>query len=138
LQIDKLFFSLLTVTFLLTGCEEHFPVYTSFCDKGEAPALSCLRYPLIDPREKRVLEKELGLKDDPACPYYLKLTKYKIGQCNNPRVKSTGSDFDGYVRIEIFKGFTCYYKVQSDYKNDSEAAFHRVLQESKEDLKIKK
>jgi hypothetical protein len=138
LQINKLFFSLLIVTFFFTGCEERFPVYASFCGEGEAPALSCLRYPLIDPEEKAVLEKELGLKEDPSCPYYLKLTKYKIGQCNNPIVKSTGSDFDGYVRIEIFKGFTCYYKVQSDYKNDPEAAFYRVLQQTKKDFKLKK
>jgi len=135
LQTNKRRFSLLVVTFLLTGCEEHFPVYASFCAQEKAPTLSCLRYPLVEPRDKALLETELGLKEDPACPYYLKLTKYKIGQCNNPVVKSTGSDFEGYVRLEILKGFTCYYKVQSDYKLDKEAAFKRVVEQSKIDLK---
>ena len=93
---------------------------------------------MIEPKDKTVLEEALGLKEDPDCPYYLVLTKYKIGQCNNPVVKSLGSDFEGYVRLEILKGFTCYYKVQSDYKLDRDAAFKRVLEQSKIDLKQKK
>jgi len=66
------------------------------------------------------------------------LTKYHVGSCNNPIVKSTGSDFDGYVRIEIKKGFKCYYKVQSDYKSDVDAAFERVLKKVKIDLNQEK
>ncbi|MDM5272430.1 hypothetical protein PGH07_09585 [Sulfurovum sp. zt1-1] len=138
MQIYKPFISLLFVTFLLTGCEERSTVYTSFCDHGKAFSLSCLRYPMVDSQDKTVLEKALGLKEDPACPYSLKLTKYKISQCNNPVVKSTGSDFEGYVRLEIIKGFTCYYKVQSDYKLDRDRAFKRVLKQAKIDLIEKK
>lgn len=122
----------------MTGCEERFPVYSSFCEKGEIPALSCLRYPSTDPRELQLLKDGIGIREAHNCPYYLKLTKYRVGACSNPVVKSTGSDFDGYVRIEIFKGFTCYYKVQSDYKHDPEAAFDRVLQKIKEDFEPKK
>ncbi|MBD3792331.1 MAG: hypothetical protein IE918_09370 [Campylobacterales bacterium] len=138
MQTNNRLFSLLFVTFLLTGCEERFPVYASFCTQEKAPSLSCLRYPLVEPQDKLLLEEALGFKEDPACPYYLKLTKYKIGQCNNPVVKSTGSDFEGYVRLEILKGFTCYYKIQSDYKLDRDAAFKRVLEQTKIDLKLKK
>lgn len=93
---------------------------------------------MVNLHDKTVLEEAIGLKENPACPYYLKLTKYKIGQCNNPVIKSMGSDFEGYVRLEILKGFTCYYKVQSDYKLDGDAAFIRVLDRAKKDLNIKK
>lgn len=138
LQIYKLFFLSVLLLLVTTGCQERFPVYSSFCGNEKAPGLTCLRYPLVAPVDKKLLEDTLGFKEDPGCPYYLKLTKYKTTTCNNPVVKSTGSDFDGYVRIEILKGFTCYYKVQSDYKSDIDAAFERVLIRMKEEIGIKK
>jgi hypothetical protein len=65
----------------------------------------------------------------------VELTRYHIGACDNPAVKSLGSDFNGYVRLEIKKSFKCHYKVQSDFKNDEDAAFERVLKKISE-LKI--
>ena len=56
----------------------------------------------------------------------------------NPIVKSIGSDFDGYIRIEIKKGFKCYYKVQSDFKSDENAAFERVLKKIENEKKTQK
>ena len=94
----------------------------------------CLHYAVLDTQDKALLEKRFGLTDDPKCAYRVELTKYRVGSCNNPVVKSTGSDFNGYVRIEIKKGFKCYYKVQSDYKNDVNGAFERVLKKAKIDL----
>ena len=85
-----------------------------------------------------MIEKSFGIEEDEACPYRVELIKYHIGNCNNPIVKSVGSDFDGYIRIEIKKGFKCYYKVQSDFKNDENAAFERVLKKIKIDLNQEK
>ncbi len=94
----------------------------------------CLHYSVLDKEDKNTVEKHFSVIDDPKCSYRVELTKYHVGSCNNPIVKSTGSDFDGYVRIEIKKDFECYYKVQSDYKNDVDAAFKRVLTRSKKEL----
>jgi len=122
---------------LFTGCQEDFPTYSTFCDQQILSPPKCLHYAVLDKQDKEVLKKHFGVADDPKCSYRVELTKYHVGNCNNPIVKSTGSDFDGYVRIEIKKGFKCYYKVQSDYKNDADAAFERVLMRSKKELLIR-
>lgn len=133
LQIFRYIFISAMMIVGFTACKEKYPVYATFCSATDQKPY-CLKYPGIAEEDKTLLENRLGLKEENACPYTLKLTKYRIGSCNNPVVKSTGSDFDGYVRIEILKGFKCYYKVQSDYKNDQEAAFGRVVEQAKKDI----
>jgi len=124
----KLLFSL----FLLVGCKEEFPTYVSSCGT-EKTHFDCLHYAVLDSQDKQKLEKAFGLKEDNTCLYRVELTKYYVGHCNNFVVKSVGSDFNGYIRIEIKKGFKCYYKVQSDFKDDAVAAFDRVLNSLKMD-----
>jgi len=123
---------------LFAGCQEDFPTYSTFCNEKTLPPPECLHYAVLNQQDKTLLEKHFGAVDDPKCAYRVELTRYHVGNCNNPIVKSTGSDFDGYVRIEIKKGFKCYYKVQSDYKHSVDAAFERVLKRSKNEIDIKK
>jgi len=133
----KLFSSLFWLLLLLVGCQEDFPTYSTFCNQKTMAAPECLHYAVLDKKDKDMLEKHFAIVDDPKCSYRVELTKYHVGNCNNPVGKSTGSDVDGYIRIEIKKGFKCYYKVQSDYKNDADAAFERVLARSKKELSIR-
>jgi len=133
MQLFRLLLSLLGLL-LVMGCQEDFPTYSTFCDQETMSLPKCLHYAVLNKQDKDVLEKHFGVIDDPRCAYRVELTKYHVGSCNNPIVKSTGSDFYGYVRIEIKKGFKCYYKVQSDYKNDVDAAFERALKKVKIDL----
>ena len=119
---------------LFLGCQEDFPTYSSFCDQNGTKIFHCLHYTVLDKKDKTSLEKHLGISDDPRCPYRVELTKYHVGDCNNPVIKSVGSDFNGYVRIEIKKGFSCYYQVLSDFKNDEEAALERVLVHLKKEI----
>ena len=132
----KCFSSAFWILFLFAGCKEDFPTYSTFCDQETMSPPKCLHYAVLDKQDKDVLQKHFGAADDPTCSYRVELTKYHVGSCNNPIVKSTGSDFDGYIRIEIKKGFKCYYKVQSDYKYDVNAAFERVLKRSKNEINI--
>ena len=122
----KYTFFLLVLSFFLGGCEEEFPVYTTVL-QNHTLSLPCLHYTVLDINDKKRVENAFGSKDDLQCVYRVELTKYKIDACNNPVVKSVGGDFNGYVRIEVKKGFTSVFKVQSDYKNDMNAAFQRVL-----------
>ena len=135
MHFTKLFLSILGVL-LLAGCQEDFPTYSTFCDQETMTPPTCLHYAVLNKQDKVVLQKHFAVADDPKCAYRIELTKYHAGSCNNPIVKSTGSDFDGYVRVEVKKGFKCYYKVQSDYKNDMDAAFKRVLKRSKKELSL--
>ena len=137
MQLFKFLLSLFGLLFF-TGCQEDLPVYSTFCDQQTLTPPTCLHYAVLDNEEKKLLEKHFGVADDPKCSYRVELIKYHVGSCNNPIVKSTGSDFDGYVRIEIKKGFKCYYKVQSDYKHSIDAAFERVLKRSKNEINIER
>ena len=129
----KTSFILLGLSLFLLGCQEDFPTYATPYDKN-ANTLQCLHYAVLDKQDKTQLAEAFTLKEDEHCEYRVQLTKYRVGKCNNPAVKSLGSDFNGYVRVEIKKGFSTYYKVQSNYKKDMQAAFERVLTKIKQDL----
>lgn len=130
----KPFLILLGLLTLSTGCRENFPVYSGFCDQNRTEAPDCLHYTAVNTKDKVLLESRFGVTDTPECNYHVELTRYHVGDCNNPVVKSVGSDFNGYVRIEIRKGFACYYKAQSDFKSDEEAALERVLTRFKKEI----
>ena len=130
--------SLILLALLFTGCEEKYPTYAAFCEQNRTEFPSCLHYAVLNQKDKKRLVSLFGLKDDKACPYRVELTRYHIGLCDNPVVKSVGSDFNGYVRVEIKKSFKCYYKVQSDFRNDENAAFERVLKKLEKDRKAQK
>ena len=89
---------------------------------------------VFNSQDKERLQRSFGLQDDDQCSYRVELTRYHVGDCNNPVVKSVGGDLNGYVRVEVKKGFKCYYKVQSDYKNEVSAAFERVLKRVEIDI----
>jgi len=127
---------LLFLVFVL-GCKEEFPTYASFCSQPQH-TFPCLHYAVLDSDDKKMLQKIFIVDEDKNCPFRVELTKYHVGECNNPEVKSLGSDFNGYVRVEIKKGFKCYYKVQSDFKHDATAAFKRVLERVKIDVNKEK
>jgi len=114
----------------LAGCKEDFPTYASPMTTP-SKTFQCLHYMTPDYLDKQQIQDAFGIEDNASCPYSVTLTRYHVGECDNPVVKSVGGDFNGYVRIEVKKGFKCYYKVQSDFKHDDTAAFERVLAEIK-------
>jgi len=132
MQRSKLLLAILGLLFL-TGCQEDLPTYSTFCQDNTTPP-QCLHYIVLNSQDKERLQRSFGLKDDDHCGYRVEITRYHVGDCNNPVVKSVGGDLNGYVRVEVKKGFKRYYKVQSDYKNDVGAAFERVLKRVKIDL----
>jgi hypothetical protein len=122
----------------IAGCKEDYPTYSTFCNDKDMQAPKCLHYAVLNKEDKKRLKKSLGMADDSTCEYRVELIKYRVGSCNNAVVKSLGGEFNGYVRIELKKGFKCYYKTQSDYKNDANGAFQRVLKKAKIDLNQEK
>jgi len=125
------------VLLVLAGCKEEFPTYASPITTP-SQTFHCLSYVGLSPADKEQLQHTFGLEDNSSCAYVVNLTRYYVGKCNNPEVKSVGGDFNGYVRVEVKKGFKCYYKVQSDFKHDVTAAFDRVLQKVKIDVNKQK
>jgi hypothetical protein len=130
--MQKLLISFLCLLFLI-GCKEDFPTYSSFCAQ-EKKIFNCLHYAIYENKDKKQIEHTFHLPESTACPYRVELTKYYVGKCNNPIVKSIGGDFYGYVRLVVKIGFKCYYKVQCDFKDDVDAAFERVLKQVEIDI----
>ena len=133
-KVKMKFSSFLPFLFILTGCGEDFSTYSSFCE-SEKTVFTCLHYVIEDTQEKQSLIDAFHLKDTATCPFTVSLIKYHVGKCDNPLIKSRGSDFYGYIRVEVKKGFKCYYKIQSNYKVDVERAFERVLKKVKTEYK---
>jgi len=95
---------------LFGGCHD---IYTQFCSEKKEK-ISCLKE--SDDYSKTVINSQFKSLYRADCPYELQLTHYSVVTCNNPTLKSIGSDFDGYVRINVFKGAQCYWRSQKDFK----------------------
>ncbi len=122
--------------FLLAGCENKNPVYSGFCDDANISLpLDCIR---ADIKNDIILSGNFkeAMKDKISnnCLYRAEGEIYRTAKCNSIETKSIGADFNGYVRINIFQGDKCIYKVQSDFKNDEDAAIKRVLDRLKNEL----
>ncbi len=119
---------------MVVGCKEDFPTYAS-TSTTPSKTFPCLHYMVLNTHDKQRLQNAFGIEENATCPYTVSLTRYHVGACDNPVVKSVGGDFNGYVRIEVKKGFKCYYKVQSNFKHDVSAAFERILEKIKKRIK---
>jgi hypothetical protein len=109
------------------SCKEKFPIYTT-----SFPDINCLSYDFfIKSKDKQQLQSIINLQNTKNCPNTLKVIKYHTTQCSNPIVKSIGSDFDGFVRIQITNNKKIIYKIQSNFKSDEDASFDRIIQKMK-------
>jgi len=59
----------------------------------------------------------------------------KGSSCSSVLVKSTGSDIDSYVRIELRRGDMTLYKIQKDFKGDmAPEVLKELMSALKEDI----
>jgi hypothetical protein len=114
----NLFFYTAFAFFLFSGCVEH-DVYDKFCYK-EKLKVDCLdiEAPLDNSLYVKVV-RDFGKYQNDSCDFTLKAYYYNVKKCDNPVANSVGSDFDGYVNLQIFYKGNCYYKIQQDYKGES-------------------
>ncbi len=118
------------------GCESRNPVYSKFYnDTNISLPLSCIKVNIYNDIILSYNVKE-AMKDKISdnCPYRIEGEIYRASKCNSIAAKSTGVDFNGYVRLNIFQGNKCIYKVQSDFKNDEDASIKRVIETLKKEL----
>jgi len=84
----------------------------------------------------KTLEK-YGFKISNNCPFVLDVYAMKLSQCNSPKGKSTGADFDGYLRFSLYKGKHLIYRCQEDYKGEfGNYLIEDLIKRMKKDLKI--
>ena len=109
----RFFTSVLLVGYLLlfAGCRE---TYSQFCTQ-QAEKIDCLRP--ADTSAAAVLNRHLPEIADGTCAYTFRLVHHEVKACTDPKAKAVGSDFDGYVKLQVFYDGVCYYRAQTDYKS---------------------
>ena len=133
-MLTKYFFTL-GLLFLFLGCETDYPVYSDFCSKEKNSSITCLKYDVfMDAKDKKSIKEKLGLNENKFCNFSLKLTKYYVGKCSNPDVKSRGVGSNGYIRMEIIEKGKCYFRAQNEFDSDEKGAFFRVLERIKKSI----
>lgn len=77
----------------------------------------------------------VGLKSDAASNIEVRVQKVRAS-CSTERARSLGSDFDGYILIEVYKDGKFAAKAQMDFKTEpTKRDFERVWRELKKVLK---
>lgn len=105
----------------LSGCHE---TYQQFCTEARHD-VTCFK--AVDAYSSDVIKHYLHVPEREDCPFHFKALQHEIHSCSNPTAKAVGSDFDGYVRLEVFYEGQCYYRIQQDYKSGSpEALIERL------------
>jgi hypothetical protein len=99
---------------LLVGCERD--LYEATYAKPSRP-ITCIdveadeitRYVLLKNPILKTLQKR-------ECPFALKVTSRYITSCTSAQAKALGSDFDGFLRLELYEDGRLLYRNQQDFK----------------------
>ena len=71
------------------------------------------------------------------CEYILKISSNYITSCSSIKAKTFGSDFDGFVRFDLFKDSIHFYRIQKDFKGEfSQKELNLIVDKMKRDLKF--
>ena len=129
---------LLFAALFIFGCEKK--IYTKIYDKNLAnKKINCLKISSDNVLIGYIVEKNPFIKklSKKSCPYTLKITSNYVTSCSSSQAKALGSDFDGYVRFEIFKNSRLLYRSQRDFKGKFDKNIAKsLIDEMKKDLKF--
>ncbi|MDD5360259.1 MAG: hypothetical protein PHI02_08330 [Sulfurovaceae bacterium] len=117
------FLTLIFFLFFLSGCE-NFPVYEEF--STDKKTFECLDLDINDTKLSNELKEEIEFVPKENCKYKLKGYIHNSVKCISLQAKTYGTDFDGYVYLEIKDNNNRLYRVQSDFKEDLSGAINRV------------
>lgn len=96
---------------LITGCEQK--VYEKIYAQPTSK-ITCLRLKADNPITEYLLRQEYHFTTD--CPYTLKTVSHFISTCTSAKTRALGSDFDGYLRLELWQKGRLLYRNQIDFK----------------------
>lgn len=128
----------LTALLLFTGCSKK--IWTKVYDKRLAKEpISCLSIKSDNFNIENLLKKDSLIKKlyKKKCPYVLKISSNCVSHCSALRAKTLGTDFDGYVRFDIYKKSIHFYRVQRDFKGSlTEDKLKLMVDRMQKDLKF--
>jgi len=114
------------IIFTFTGCLEY-PIYKEKTGISEQN-ISCLKIITLEDSDQIIARKYLKASEN--CKYELVLTPHIIHDCQNPQVKSLGSDIDGYVSLKLYSGNRSIFRSQTDFKGEDHSShLERLLED---------
>lgn len=120
------------IALFFIGCRER--VYKKLYAKPHHH-IDCLTLHSDNPLTTYFLEQEFNFTQQ--CPFILKTTSHFITVCTSARARSLGSDFDGYLRLELYEGKRLLYRNQLDFKGClKKEDVHRLFQAMKKDMML--
>ena len=129
---------LLFAALFILGCEKK--IYTKIYDKNLAKEkINCLKISSNNVIIGYIVGKNPFIKklSKKSCPYTLKITSNYVTYCKSPAAKALSSDFDGYVRFEIYKNRKLFYRSQRDFKGKfDEDVANSLIDKMRRDLKF--
>ncbi|BAF69267.1 hypothetical protein [Nitratiruptor sp. SB155-2] len=126
----KLILGLLPLLFL--GCESR--VYKKIYAIPSTP-VTCLKLQAANPIIAYALQKRIDFQND--CPFILKTSSHFISTCTSVKAKALGSDFDGFLRLELFENNKLLYRDQVDFKGCvTQKIVDTLLQSLQKDMKL--
>lgn len=107
---------------LLAGCSDK-PIFSKVLDSSIIG---------VTPKAVKIVGDEYGIikiPNDPASNTEIRVQKIRAS-CSTERARSLGSDFDGYILIEIYLNGSLAAKAQMDFKTEpSKKDFEKVWAE---------
>ncbi|BCD59419.1 MULTISPECIES: hypothetical protein [unclassified Nitratiruptor] len=126
----KLLLGLLPLLFL--GCESR--VYKKIYAYPSIP-ITCLKLKASNPIVAYALQKRIDFQN--SCPFILKTTSHFVATCSSAKAKALGSDFDGFLRLELFENNKLLYRDQVDFKGCiTQKIVDTLLQSLQKDMKL--
>ena len=120
---------------LFGGCSSD--IYSQFCTP-EKVEISCFKLESLDNEVSKIMESYFaGMDHSETCAFTLQGMRHHVDACQNPVANSVGSDFDGYVKLQVFYKGSCYYRIQTDYKGKGwQHHLNSISEELKDELNL--
>ncbi len=131
----KLLPGLALFSLLFGGCSSD--IYSQFCT-AEKVKINCFKLESLDGEVSQIMQTQFSQIDQrETCAFTLQGMRHHVDACQNPVANSVGSDFDGYVKLQVFYKGKCYYRVQTDYKGRGwQQHMEGISEQLKSDLAI--
>jgi len=80
--------------------------------------IECLRVTSEDSILRFLLSKNGSISrlKRSSCPFEIRATAHFVTSCTSPQAKALGSDFDGFLRLELLENGRLLYRNQQDFK----------------------
>ena len=112
---------LFLMLFIFLGCKDDslFIKKYSLSDKPiylKVISFKTDNYYLLDKIERSFKKYGFKVSDDKTTKYHIKLYSHYAINCKNPVVHALGTDFNGYIGLELYNRKNELYRIQKDFK----------------------